>query len=257
MIELLRRCRDCLSYRWAILVIVDTLPDGISRALAAEEGCYEAVRAAALSGVPISTVYYWARTGIVVPSISPVRERLWSYADLIALRIVSWLRHWKDSEQGAVPASPMGQVRETLAFLDRHGIDLWHPEAGKTSALYVDRGGKIWIKTPDGRITDHTANLTLPGSEDWLDLLSPFSESGVRRGPDLLRPRPSLRIVPAKVAGEPHILGSRVTSRSLDALSRRGFHVRAIADMYGLPEESVGEAIDLEQQLSVGMGSAA
>ncbi len=50
------------------------------------DGCYDARRTAALSGVPRSTVYDWARKGIVVPSISPEREKLWSYADLMALR---------------------------------------------------------------------------------------------------------------------------------------------------------------------------
>ena len=49
------------------------------------DGCYDATRAAALSGVPKSTVYDWARKEIVVPSISPEREKLWSYADLMAL----------------------------------------------------------------------------------------------------------------------------------------------------------------------------
>ena len=97
--------------------------------LAAEEGCYEARRAAALTGVPVSTVYYWAKTGVVVPSISPVREKLWSYADLLCLRIVSWLRRPKDLREGMVPATAMRQVRETLVFLDRHGLDLWRPSA--------------------------------------------------------------------------------------------------------------------------------
>jgi len=47
------------------------------------DGCYEAPRAAALSGVPVSTVYYWARTRVVVPTVSPERKKLWSYADLM------------------------------------------------------------------------------------------------------------------------------------------------------------------------------
>lgn len=64
-----------------------------ARLRATLEGCYEGPRAAALSGVPVSTVYYWARLGIVEPSVSPTRIKLWSYADLMALRIVYWLRH--------------------------------------------------------------------------------------------------------------------------------------------------------------------
>ena len=67
-----------------------------ARVNAAFEGCYEGPRAAALSGVPVSTVYLWARSGIVEPSVSPTRIKLWSYADLMALRIVYWLRHPKE-----------------------------------------------------------------------------------------------------------------------------------------------------------------
>ena len=60
-----------------------------ARVKAAFEGCYESSRAAALSGVPVSTVYLWARTGVVEPSVSPTKIKLWSYADLMALRIGS------------------------------------------------------------------------------------------------------------------------------------------------------------------------
>jgi len=235
---------------------VDTARRGISRELAAEEGCYEATRAAALSGVPLTTVYYWAKTGVVVPSISPTRQKLWSYADLMALRIVSWLRHPKDMDHGVVPATAMQDVREALAFLDREGIDLWRPDAAQDDPLLVDRTGKVWVRTPDGVLTDHRGRSMLALEAECLRLLAPYSVSNWE-GPDLLRPRPSLRIVPLKVAGEPHVAGSRITSRSLSALSRRGFAPRAIAAMYDLDEESVEEALDLERQLAVGTRSAA
>jgi uncharacterized protein (DUF433 family) len=225
--------------------------------LAAEEGCYEARRAAALTGVPVSTVYYWAKTGIVVPSISPVREKLWSYADLMCLRIVSWLRRPKDLKGGVVPATTMRQVRETLAFLDRQGLNLWQPSASTTgSPLLVDRSGTIWVRHPEGGLSDHAGHAILDLDGEYLDLLAPYSEAG-HRGPDLIRPRPMLRIVPSKVAGEPHIVGSRITSRSLNSLAKRGFDPTVIAEMYGLDRRSVEEAIDLERQLSDGAQPAA
>lgn len=59
-----------------------------ARVKAAFKGCHEKPRAAVLSGVPVSTVYAWARSGIVEPSVSSTRIKLWSYADLMALRIV-------------------------------------------------------------------------------------------------------------------------------------------------------------------------
>ena len=93
-----------------------------ARLNAAFEGCYEASRASALSGVPKSTVYLWARNGLVSPSVSPTRVKLWSYADLMALRIVYWLRHPKSKSGGEVPASPMTRVRGALAGLDERGL---------------------------------------------------------------------------------------------------------------------------------------
>lgn len=39
----------------------------VSRVRSIFEGCYEAPRAAALAGVPVSTVYDWARKRLVVP----------------------------------------------------------------------------------------------------------------------------------------------------------------------------------------------
>jgi hypothetical protein len=105
----------------------------MSLAKSASDGCYEAARAAALSGVPKTTVYWWARQGIVVPSVSPVREKLWSYSDLMALRVVSWLRHPKAAGNDVdLPASPMPKVRKALALLD---------ELGRS----VERRSRCWV----------------------------------------------------------------------------------------------------------------
>ena len=84
-------------------------------------------------------MYDWARKGLVVPSVSPVREMLWSYADLMALRIVQWLRHPKDTEGASLSASPMSEVRRALDRLEEAGLDIWDATASRSSPLYVDR----------------------------------------------------------------------------------------------------------------------
>lgn len=101
----------------------------------------------------------------------------------------------------------------------------------------------------------HTDNGLSICQQSFFNLLAPFELAG-HRGPNLLKPRPSLRIVPLKVAGEPHVVGSRITSRSLVALHKRGFESAAIADMYGISPQSVGDAIDLENQLSASAPAA-
>ena len=212
------------------------------RSVQAFDGCYEAARAAALSGVPKSTVYYWARTGLVVPSVSPVREKLWSYADLMSLRIVSWLRHPKD----VVPASPMPEVRRALARLDELELDIWQRGEADRSPLFVDRQGKIILVGEDIAADAYGQGVLA----ECLDLLGPF-ESVDARGPDLRHPRPHLRIVPGKCAGEPHLAGSRLTTLSIKALVDRGFDDDALSRLY--PEEdpvALHEAMELEQELA-------
>lgn len=224
-------------------------------ARSAGDGCYDASRAAALSGVPKTTVYWWASHGVVVPSVSSVREKLWSYSDLMALRVVSWLRHAKPADGGAdLPASPMPKVRKALALLDELALDPWSPEAGAASPLLVDRAGDIYVRADDSMLNLHRQPVLLPN--DVLGLTAPFDGAGMF-GPDLLRPRPHLRIVPSKVAGEPHVQHSRLTTQTIAALASRGYTAGQIAGMYDEPEAIIDEAIDLEQQLAVGHHVAA
>lgn len=221
--------------------------------MSAFEGCYEAERAAALSGVPLSTVYDWARKGVVLPSVSDVRPKRWSYADLMALRIVHWLRHPKDHLEVRYPASPMPEVKRALNQLQKLSLDIWSDAPGAAgSPLLVDRRGKVTVVGPSERMTaDGQAQL------DVLDLLGPF-DAEITYGPDLIRPRPHLRIVPGKVSGEPHLQHSRLTTRTVAALAARGYDAAAIAELY--PDEAsegLTEAIELEQALASNVKTAA
>lgn len=219
-----------------------------SVASAAANGCYEANRAAALSGVPKTTVYWWANHGIVVPTVSPVREKLWSYSDLMALRIVSWLRHVKQPDDGqALPASPMPKVRRALLLLDELGLNLWDGDASSSSPLLVDGVGEIFVRIGDVVLNVDRQPVLL--QEGVLGLTAPFREGG-GDGPDLIRPRPHLRIIPSKVTGEPHIEHSRVTTQTVAALAARGFATDQIAALYDISAVAVQEGIDLERQLS-------
>jgi uncharacterized protein (DUF433 family) len=212
------------------------------------EGCYEASRAGALAGVPLSTVYDWARKGVVVPTVSKTRPMYWSYADLMALRIVYWLRHPKQRTVETVPASPMPAVRRVLAGLEARGIDLWSAgEEGHTSPLMVDRSGRIYISDEASLRTDRGQGVMA----DVLDLLGPFDTEEGTWGPDLRQPMPHLRIVPGKVSGEPHLAHSRLTTQSVAALAARGFALPDIRRLY--PDEDaqgLSEAIELEQRLA-------
>lgn len=217
-----------------------------NRVLAAFEGCYEAERAAALSGVPISTVYYWARTGVVVPTISPQRPKRWSYADLMALRLVYWLRHPKDHESNVIQASPMTEVRRALEEVDRLDRDLWSPDREERLPLKVDPTGHIFIVTQERLEDTKRAGVF----EESLDLLGPF-RVGEGRGPDLICPRPHLRIVPGKVSGEPHVAGSRVTTQAIAAVHQRFGAIEDVVAFYpDLDRAAIAEAVELEGDLA-------
>ena len=206
-------------------------------------GCYPASRAAALSGVPASTVYDWARKGIVLPSVSSEREKLWSYADLMALRLVAWLRSPKSD--GQVCGTPTSQVRAAFETLSRNGIDLWDESRQPPIVLCVERTGRIVL-----RMDATTASVDGQGLfADTLDLLAPFGH-GESAGPDLRRPRPLLRIVPGKCSGEPHVLGTRITTTTLASLFERGYDLDGVAALYPEePREALTQAYDLERHL--------
>jgi len=67
--------------------------------LMAPRSAYAAERATALSGVPKSTVQYWAGPPILLPSVSAERVKLWSYGDPMALRTIYQQRQTKHEER--------------------------------------------------------------------------------------------------------------------------------------------------------------
>ena len=80
--------------------------------MTAQRGAYPADRAAALSGVPLSTVDYWARKEILVPSLSAEKVKLWSFSDLMGLRIIYGLRQTKAALDGSpIPRSGMADLK--------------------------------------------------------------------------------------------------------------------------------------------------
>ena len=201
-------------------------------------GVYDAPRAAALSGVPQSTLHYWARTDLYRPSISPhPRVRLWSWADLLALRAIDWLRRVKGDAQPQ--KTSMHRIRQALQELDRQGL----PRERLQELVLVSPGGELFFKG-DRRAVRATPGLQA-GWPDMLDLVAPYYN-----GPDLLEPRPHLRIIPGKLHGEPHLLGTRITSATVYTLHKGGYGTEQIRAMY--PEaapHALRQAIDLEQSL--------
>lgn len=198
-------------------------------------GVYDGHRAAALSGVPYSTVQYWAREGPVLPSISPERVRYWSWLDLVKLRGVYWLRQHH--------RVPMSKVRAALEEIDRVGLG---DRALDSGILFVSWSGEVFLKPSTG-VVYHAAAGRQGADPDVLDLVEAFET-----GPHLTRPREHLRIVPGKLTGEPHVEGTRVSTLTLYALHRAGYERGFVQEQYpGVPGVAIDEAIELEAALAV------
>jgi hypothetical protein len=216
-------------------------------------GAYTADRAAALSGVPRSTVHDWSRKGVLVPTVSPTKVKLWSYPDLMGLRTIYWLRKRKARDEGHdIPATTMPAVKRALRALAELDLDLWTEDGGPS--VRVDPNGEIFIETEWGPESLHGAR---PLDPDMVDLIAPL-ETRVARGPNLYAPRPNLRIVPGKLTGSPHIVHSRIETLTVSALDGRGYDTSMIERLYPhvMPIALV-EAVDLERQLTENLRRAA
>lgn len=205
-------------------------------------GAYSADRAAALSGVPLSTVHYWARKRWLVPSVSAERTKLWSYADLLELRMIDWLRKDRRDKgepvEHEIPRSRMKQIRDAKAQLVDFDLRLFQDG---TSTVAVTRAGEVII-CRQGVVPHDSQGQQLT---DYVDLIQPEA-SRIH----LLRPRKTIRIVPGKLSGAPHVQETRVETEALHALNVSGYDPTGIRSLYPyLSLEAVEEAIDLEEDL--------
>ena len=187
----------------------------------------------------------------MIPSVSAEKVKLWSYADLMGLRVIYWLRQRKTTDLGVdIPRTSMPAVRQALDALRDLGAPIW--KAGNDPALFVDGAGHIYLKRPEG-VQNLAGQLQL-GDEGLLDLVAPFETREGTRGPDLVRPRPELRILPGKLGGSPHVVGTRNETCAIAALVNDDFSVEGIHSLYPyLTREQIEQAIDLERQLDANL----
>ena len=201
----------------------------------------------------MSTLHWWARHEILPPSVSRERVKLWSYADLMGARIIYWLRQAKTTDDGAaVPRSTMPAVRRALGDLAELNMALWTEQAGPS--VRVDRSGAILVTAEPNLERTSDRQRLLHGqadTDDQLDVLAPFPTACGARGPDLVEPRPMLRIVPGKLGGSPHVVHTRLESQAVGALAESGLPTAKIYRLY--PEfaaNAINDALDLERQLA-------
>lgn len=214
---------------------------------------YTADRAAALAGIPLSTLHYWSRSGIWVPSVSTIKVKRWSYSDLLALRLIDWLR--RDKPDLKLPKTSMAKIRGALAVVERlgdklrtHSVKVWVDPNG---SLVIDAEGEVFVPLSRGL-------AQMLAHREGLDLVDVWQGSRGVVGPHLFEPGPTLRIIPGKLSGEPHVVDTRIPTKMLSSLRVRGLEVGAIIELYPrLTRQNVDEAIALEVQLERNLRAAA
>lgn len=166
----------------------------------------------------------------------------------MGLRIIYWLRQTKKAPDGAaVPRTAMPAVRRALGQLSELDLRLWSEDIGP--AVAVDRGGSVVILTDSNTEAAHRQRAMR--ADDLLQVTAPFHALEGLRGPDLHAPRPSLRIVPGKLGGSPHVAHTRLESQALGSLAVSGLPTAKIYKLYpSVEQQAIDDALDLERQLA-------
>jgi len=200
------------------------------------------MRAVQLSGVPRSTVYHWARTGVLVPDYGADTPKAWSYRDLVYLRLTVWLRIH-------------GLALEDVASLVHTWRELFESDSEAPTEVLTDAVGVAPGHFDEDILSGQVPFEKMAEYVAKFDLLAPVGIHELRRrrmwGPSLVRPTRQTAISPWVMSGEPCLSGSRIPTSNLFALSaNRGLRPDEIAKLY--PDSKPGaivEAIELETRL--------
>jgi uncharacterized protein (DUF433 family) len=199
-------------------------------------GFYTGQEAARLAKVPRSTVGYWNKTGLIIPTHRRGRVMLYSFADLRDLVVCRLLK-----EQGA----NVRVIRRALEHVQQgqHAERLTEANFGVTEdgGLVYEDGGPVRADRGGQRIF-------------WVDLRKAYEQLGARgMRADVIELRPRDRVVidPGIRGGAPVIRGTRIPTRLIEELVEAdGLDVAEVMELYpSLTAEDVEEALDYERDL--------
>jgi uncharacterized protein (DUF433 family) len=185
---------------------------------------YPPALAATLSGATVRQLSYWrkhadAKPALFEPEFSRAPRVLYSYRDIVALRMFVQLREQLSLQK----------VRRAVQWLEQRFPET-HLSAHRLKAL---PGGvsAVWF-SPDGDVIDVVKQPGQIGFKVVLDdLLGEFTIGG-RRVPDLGEPTQGISIDPDVRAGYPVIEGTRIPFTVVASLRADGLSAEEIAEFY-------------------------
>lgn len=179
------------------------------------DGYFTAAETSRIARIPLSTLNFWARTGVIVPSQRTARPRLYSFQDLRDLRVAHELRG-----QGA----RRGEIKAVLEFL--------RSLPGSSS----QRLAHAQLQVVGARVSYRNPELDIdpvePSTGGQRVLAVPMAElDGEVRDGDL-RPAERIAISPDVRGGTPVVAGTRVPAQLVAELVDDGVPRGEILDMY-------------------------
>jgi uncharacterized protein (DUF433 family)/DNA-binding transcriptional MerR regulator len=193
-------------------------------------GYFTAAEASAITRVPLSTLNYWARTGVITPSRRGRRPRLYSFDDVCDLRVAQELRE----QRARLP-----EIRSVLAFVRTNQERLADAELHLVGTRIVYRNRALGID-PVEPATGGQRVLTVP-------MAKLFNGSGDARA---LRPAERIVIRPDVRGGTPVLAGTRVPAQLVAELAAEGVPREEIVAMYpALTAADVDAAVGWQRDL--------
>jgi uncharacterized protein (DUF433 family) len=200
--------------------------------------------ASVLSGASVDQLAYWRKpTPSAPPLLVPETRRsgrfLYSWADVVALRSIVYLRQEKS----------LPRIRRAVDLLRALEADQWQHLA---NYKLVSTRKTIYVLTPGGVIVDLEAH---PGAimEEVLmdDILRSFKTREGLSVPALRKPRRLLTVDPGVLAGYPVISGTRVPFDVVAGLAEDGVPAAEIVQIYpSVDPRSVEDAQDFARQVA-------
>lgn len=178
-----------------------------------------------LSGASPRQLAYWRRPtasadALLVPKAQRSGRFLYSWADVVALRSIVYLRQEKS----------LPKIRKAVETLVRLEAEEWDH---LSEYSFVRTPDTILVKTRMGRVMDLERS---PGTmlEEVLmeDVLQPFETDEGRLVPALRQPRPRISIDPGVLGGYPVLVGTRVPYDIVASLAEDGYDEAEIIELY-------------------------